>query len=66
MSIDKSFEGEAGVVLHLAGKNPAVLQGRPFRINVNLTGNVDRLVHALLEVARLSDKAVRATVQAAR
>ncbi len=66
VSIDKTFTGEATVVLHLAGKNPAVLEGRPFRINVNLTGNIDRLIHALLEVARLSDKAVRATVEAAR
>jgi hypothetical protein len=64
MAIDKQFEGESTVRMTLEGSTPAVLQGHPFRINLNLTGNVDRLLAAFLEIARISDRAVRATVHA--
>jgi dicarboxylate transporter DctA-like protein len=64
LTVEKAFEGEAAVRLRLAGENPAVMKGQPFRINLNLTGNLDRLVASLLEVARFSDQAVRATVRA--
>jgi hypothetical protein len=43
-----------------------VLEGQPFRINLNLSGNLDRLAASLIEVARLSDEAIRATVRAVR
>jgi hypothetical protein len=66
VAIEKSFTGETEIVLRLEGSNPAVLRGHPFRLNLNLSGNLDRLVGSLLEVARLSDRAVRATVEAAR
>jgi len=66
MTIEKRFEGDTVVRLRLEGKNPTVLEGHPFRINVNVTGNLDRLVGSLLEIARLSDQAVRATVRAVR
>lgn len=64
VTVEKAFEGEAAVRLQLAGENPAVMNGHPFRINLNLTGNLDRLVASLLEIARLSDQTVRATVRA--
>jgi len=66
VTIEKQFGGEAAVRLHLAGNNPAVLQGQPFQINFNVSGNLDRLVGSLLEIARLSDRAVRATVRGAK
>jgi hypothetical protein len=64
VTVEKAFEGEAVVRLQLAGENPAVMNGQPFRINLNLAGNLDRLVASLLELARLSDQTVRATVRA--
>jgi hypothetical protein len=64
VTVEKTFEGDAAVALHLAGQNPAVMNGQPFRINLNLTGNLDRLVASLLEIARLSDHVARATVRA--
>jgi Dicarboxylate transport len=63
VTVEKAFEGEAAVRLQLAGQNPVVMNGQPFRINLNLTGNLDRLVASLLEIARLSDQTVRATVR---
>jgi len=66
VTIAKEFEGEASIAMHLAGQNPEVENGQPFRVNLNLTGNLDRLVASLLEVARLSDRAVRATVDAVK
>jgi hypothetical protein len=63
VTIEKEFAGEAAVRLHLEGHNPSVLQAQPFRINLNVTGNLDRLVGSLLEIARLSDRAVRATIR---
>jgi hypothetical protein len=66
VTVEKAFEGEAAVRLQLAGENPAVMNGQPFRINLNLAGNLDRLVASLLEIARLSDQMVRATVRAVR
>jgi Dicarboxylate transport len=62
VTIEKDFAGEAAVRVHLEGNNPGVLGGRAFRINLNLSGNLDRLIASLLEIARLSDRAVRATV----
>lgn len=64
VKIHKALAGEASVTIRLEGKNPEVLEGYPFRINLNVSGNLDRLVGSLLEVARLSDRAVRATVSA--
>jgi Dicarboxylate transport len=66
VTIDKSFTGDASVQVHLEGNNPAVLEGQRFRINLNVSGNLDRLVASLAEVARLSDRAVHATVRGAR
>lgn len=63
LTVDKELTGEALVRLHLEGRNPDVLEGRPFRINLNLTGNLDRLTRSLAELARLSDRAVQATIR---
>jgi Dicarboxylate transport len=62
VTIEKSFEGDASVQIHLEGNNPGVLEGQPFRINLNVSGNLDRLIASLAEVARFSDRAVHATM----
>ncbi len=66
VKVKKAVGGEAAVTIALEGNNPAVLDGYPFRINLNVSGNFDPIIGSLLEVARLSDRAVRAVVDAVR
>jgi hypothetical protein len=55
-------DGAAALSLHTEGHNPAVRDGHPFVLNVNLTGNLERVLAVVLEGYRLSDRAIRATV----
>jgi hypothetical protein len=48
--------------LSVEGVNPDVLDGQPFVVNVNLSGNLGRVLRAILDGYRLSSRAVRATV----
>jgi hypothetical protein len=48
--------------LSVEGANPDVLGGHPFVVNVNLTGNLGRVLRAILDGYRLSNRAIRATV----
>ncbi len=62
LKIGRRRSGSAHIGLHLDGHNPAVLDGHTFNLNINLDGNVDSLLGALMEGLRLSDRAIRATV----
>jgi len=62
LGIGRQSGGAANFALHLKGHNPAVMDGHPFNLNINLEGNVDRLLAAVLEGYRLSDRAIRATL----
>ena len=55
-------DGDAVIGLRTEGHNPAVRDGHPFILNVNLSGNLDRVLGVILEGYRLSDRAIRATV----
>ena len=61
LALDKGAEGDALMRLSTRGHNPAVLDGHPFVLNVNLSANIDRLLAVALESYRLSDRAIRAT-----
>lgn len=63
LGVDKELGGAARIRLSTLGANPAVLDGQPFAINVNLTGDADRLVEAALAASRLSDQALGAIVR---
>lgn len=63
LSVDKTLEGAARIRLSTLGANPNVLEGHPFAINVNLTGDADNLVQAALAAWRLSDRALGAIVR---
>lgn len=52
--------------LSAEGANPDVLDGHPFVVNVNLSGNLGRVLRAVLDGYRLSNRAVRATVGGGR
>ncbi len=62
-SVDKRLDGETELRLQTTGSNPDVLDGYPFAININLSGNADQILASVLEGFRLSDSALRAIVR---
>ena len=42
--------------MSLEGHNPAVLKGHPFGFNIKLSGNVDKLVVALVKAVRAAER----------
>ena len=59
LAIDKPATASARLTLVLLGHNPAVLDGYPFRFNINLEGDTDRLVAALNQAYSLSNRLLR-------
>ena len=47
IGVDKKAGGEAALRIQLQGKNPDLLDGYPFNLNINLTGDVTPVVEAL-------------------
>jgi len=64
LTLGRESSGSTHLGLHLGGHNPAVMKGHAFNLNINVEGNVDRLLETLMEGYRLSDRALRATVGA--
>jgi|GEM_PF-6406782 len=62
IQIKKQASGEDTVALHTKGANPDVEDSRPVILNINLSTNLDRIFSTLLDGYRLSEKALRATV----
>ncbi|WP_281023664.1 YdbH domain-containing protein [Minwuia sp. IMCC3009] len=54
VSLDKPLEGETTMLITLGGLNPAVLDGHPFRFNISVSGDADRLLATILTVYRAS------------
>ena len=50
------------LMLRTRGRNPAVRDGRPFIINLNVTGNVDRLAAVAAQALQLPSTLVRTIV----
>jgi len=59
LAIDKPAGAGARLTLALLGHNPDVLDGYPFRFNINLEGDTDRLVAALSQAYSLSNRVLR-------
>ena len=59
LAIDKPATAAARLTLVLLGHNPDVLDGYPFRFNINLEGDTDRLVAALSQAYSLSNRMLR-------
>ena len=55
----KPERGKGEVTLHLAGANPAVLDGYPFVININLRSDFDQLAQLALEGVGAADNILR-------
>ena len=47
IGVDKQAGGQAGLKIQLQGKNPDLLDGYPFNLNINLTGDVTPILEAL-------------------
>lgn len=62
LEIEKALDGEGRLILHTRGKNPAVRNGQPFIINLNVSGNVDRLAAVIVQALRLPGALVRSMV----
>ncbi|MDF1737033.1 MAG: YdbH domain-containing protein [Minwuia sp.] len=54
VSLDKPLQGETKMLVTLGGLNPAVLDGHPFRFNISVSGDADRLLATILTVYRAS------------
>ena len=63
LGLEKPPDGRGKLTLSIEGHNPAVLDGHPFAVNIDLRGQFDRLLETALEVYRLSDQAIRGTVR---
>ncbi|MEQ8346307.1 MAG: YdbH domain-containing protein [Sneathiellaceae bacterium] len=59
LSLDKPATGESRMLLRLEGSNPAVLDGQPFVLNINLVSNVAPLLAALARGTELSSRLVQ-------
>ena len=59
LTIDKPAGAATRLTLVLLGHNPDVLDGYPFRFNINLEGDTDRLVAALSQAYSLSNRMLR-------
>jgi dicarboxylate transporter DctA-like protein len=62
LTINREPSNNAIVNLHIEGKNPAVMDSRPFNLNINLEGNIDPLLKTIMEGYRLSERAIQDTV----
>ncbi len=62
VQIKKLASGEDTVLLHTKGSNPNIENSRPVVLNINLSTNLGKIFNTLLDGYRLSEKALRATV----
>ncbi|HEB80100.1 MAG TPA: hypothetical protein ENI79_06475 [Rhodospirillales bacterium] len=59
LKVNNDELGESSIRLGIEGANPAVLDGFPFILNINLSTNMNRVLAMLLDVYRFSDRAMR-------
>jgi hypothetical protein len=59
LTLSKTAENDATLRLSTLGQNPAVLEGQPFRFNINLESNLTSVLEALKRGYSLSDDALR-------
>lgn len=59
LDLDKAADGEGTVVLHLEGRNPAVMSGQAFNFNIRLESNFDRLADIAMLSLRSAEDLLR-------
>lgn len=66
LAIEKPADGIARLRLETFGNNPAVANGRPFAINLNLETDIDRIAGTLAEALRLPGRVLGTIVRGRR
>jgi hypothetical protein len=59
LALAKTAENDATVKLSTLGQNPEVMDGQPFRFNINLESNLTSVLEALQQGYSLSDDALK-------
>ncbi|SDZ02584.1 YdbH domain-containing protein [Nitrosomonas sp. Nm33] len=59
LKLDKSAAHDLVTTLSLLGNNPNVKEGRMFRLNINLESNIGKILEAIGQGYRLSNKVLR-------
>ncbi|MEE8333334.1 MAG: YdbH domain-containing protein, partial [Alphaproteobacteria bacterium] len=60
--IDKALAGNGTVRMQVEGHNPAILDAHPFAINLNVSGDADKLAGLLARLMLLPEEIVRSIV----
>ena len=66
VTIEKPADGVAHLRIETFGRNPAVEDGRPFAINLNLETDIDRIAGSLAEALRLPGRIVGSILRRGR
>jgi hypothetical protein len=56
MDVNKPVGGTTDLTLHVAGANPDLYDGYPIELNVNVTGDLDKIVRDSLAGWRISEE----------
>ncbi len=54
LTLEKTADDDLTLLLSILGKNPSVLEGQPFRINLNLESNIGQILNTLGEGLEIS------------
>lgn len=54
LTLEKTADDDLTLLLSILGKNPAVLDGQPFRLNLNLESNIGQILNTLGEGLEIS------------
>ncbi|MGN7610644.1 intermembrane phospholipid transport protein YdbH family protein [Magnetococcales bacterium HHB-1] len=63
MTVNRSFEGKNEIKIHTLGHNPTWEHGRPVKLNLNIEGNLDQMVHRMLGFERMINLLVEKQAQ---
>ncbi len=61
MDLAESATGDGTIALKIQGRNPAVLDGRPFNLNITLESNFDRLIDIVYRSMTVTQELLRRT-----
>ncbi len=62
IGVSKPMDGELSLAIGLDGNNPAVLEGHPFRFNINLSGRLEPILEAIQAGDRISADLLRGSL----
>ena len=66
MDLAENASGEGAIALRLQGRNPALLDGRAFNLNIKLETNFDRLIDLAMRSMAAARELLRRTTGSTR